>query len=77
MTATLTMFVSTPIPCSVSLFQVPFVLSWGTLNVLSSLTCSVVGARVGGGEGRCGGDCWVGEGRCGGDCLVGEAEQKP
>ena len=53
-TTTLTLFLSSTSPSSVSLFPIPLALSCRTLNVLSSLICSVGGAgdRVGGG------DCW-------------------
>ena len=53
-TATLTLFLSSTTPSSVSLFPIPFALSCRTLNVQSALICSVGGAgdRVGGG------DCW-------------------
>ena len=58
-TATLTLFLSSTTPCSVSLFPIPLVLSCRTLNVLSSLMiCSVGGARARGGEGVGGGDYW-------------------
>ena len=53
-TATLTLHPYSTIPSSVSVFPIPLALSCRTLNVLSLLICSVVGAgdRVGGG------DCW-------------------
>ena len=60
-TATLTLFLSNT-TSSVSLLPIPLSLNCRTLNVLSSLICSVDGAGVGGGGG-------------GIDCLVFEAEQ--
>ena len=44
-----TLFLSSTTPSSVSLFQIPLALNCRTLNVLSSLICSVGGAgdRVG------------------------------
>ena len=53
-TATLTLFLSSTTPSSVSLFPILLALSCRTLNVLLSLICSVGGAgdRVGGD------DCW-------------------
>ena len=52
-TATLTSFLSNTTPSSVSLFPIPL----ATLNVLSSLICSVGGA----GDLVGSGDCWDGE----------------
>ena len=51
-TATLTLFLSSTTSISVSLFLIPLALSCRSLNVLSSLICSVGGAgdRVGGGD---------------------------
>ena len=48
------LFLSSTTPSSVSLFPIPLVFSYRTLNVLSLLICSVGGAgdRVGGD------DCW-------------------
>ena len=46
------------ITATLTLFPIPLALSCRTLNVLSSLTCSVVGAGIGGGDG--GDDYWVG-----------------
>ena len=43
-TATLTLFVFSTTPSSVSLFPIPLALSCMSLNVLSSLVCSVGGA---------------------------------
>ena len=57
-TATLTLFLSSTTPSSVSVLPIPLALSCKTLNVLSSLICSADGAGVGGGEGG-GVDCWV------------------
>ena len=53
-TVTLTLCLSSNTHSSVSLFLIPLAMSCRTLNVLSSLICSVGGAgdRVGGG------DCW-------------------
>ena len=45
-TATLTLFLSSSTPSSVSLFPIPLALSCRTLNVLSSLLCSVGGAGI-------------------------------
>ena len=55
-TATFPLILSRTTPISVSLFPIPLAWSCRTLNVLSSLICSVGGAgdRVGGG------DCWHG-----------------
>ena len=46
-------------PSSANLLPIPLALNCRTLNVLSSLTCSADGARVGDGEGGGGVDCWV------------------
>ena len=56
-TATLTLFLSSSTPSSVRLFPIPLALSCRTLNVLSSLICSVGGAEDRGGVGVGGGDC--------------------
>ena len=60
-TATLTLFLSSTTPSSVSLLPIPLALNCRTLNVLSSLICSADGA--GDGDGECGGgvDCWLSE----------------
>ena len=55
-TATLTLFHSSPTSRPVSLFPIPLALSCRTLNVLSSLIVSVGGT----GEIVDGGDCWDG-----------------
>ena len=57
-TVTLTLFLSSTTPSSVSLFQIPLALSCRTLNVLSSMICSVGRAGDRGGVGVGGGDCW-------------------
>ena len=57
-TTTLTLFLSSTTPSSVSLFPIPLTLSCSTLNVLSSLICSVGGAGDRHGVGVGGGDCW-------------------
>ena len=64
-TATLTVFLSSTTPSSISLFPIPFALTCRMLTVLSSLFCSVGEAwdRVSVGVG--GGDCWDdGPSRC-------------
>ena len=58
-TTTLTLFLSSTTPRSVSLLPIPVALSCRMLNMLSSLICSADGAGVGGGEGGGGVDCWV------------------
>ena len=55
-TATLTLFLSRTTPSSVSMFPISLALSRRTLNVLSSLICSVGGAGDRGGVGIGGGD---------------------
>ena len=60
-TATLTWFLSSTTPGSVSLLPIPLALNCRTSNVLSSLICSADGAGVGGG----GVDCWVYEAKQG------------
>ena len=58
-TATLTVFLSSTTPSSLSLLPLSLEFSCRTLDVLSSLICSADGAGVGGGECGDGGDCWV------------------
>ena len=53
-TATLTLFLSSTTPSSVSLFPIPLALNCRTVNVLSLLVCSV--GRAGDKNGV--GDCW-------------------
>ena len=57
-TTTLTLFISSTTPSSVSLFPIPLALSCRTLNILSSLICLVGRAWDRGGEGVGGGDSW-------------------
>ena len=58
-TATLTLFLSTTTPSSVSLLLIPLVFNCRTLNVLSSLICSADGAGFGVSKSGGGVDCWV------------------
>ena len=59
-TATLTLFLSSTTPSSVSLLPIPLASNCRTLNMLSSLICLADGAGVGSG-----GDCWVFEAKQG------------
>ena len=59
--ATLTLFLSSTTPNSVSLLPIPLALTCRTLNVLSSLIFLADGTGVGGGEDNGGVDCWISE----------------